>query len=105
MGPGASGVQIVNLDPDEAADVSIDFFSQSGSPPVTLQRTLPAQGIASVYLPSEATLRRGAYAAIGHSDRPIDLLVRQDWPTSGGAAIENRVGIGTELILPLAVKD
>lgn len=105
MGPGASGIQIVNLDPDKAADVSIDFFSQSGRPPVTLQRTLPAQGIASVYLPSEATLRPGAYAAIARSDRPIDLLVRHDWPASGGAVIENRVGIGTELILPLAAKN
>lgn len=104
-GAGASGVQIVNLDPDEAAEVSIDFFSQSGRPPVTLQRTLPAQGVASVYLPSEAALRPGAYSAIARSDRPIDLLVRHDWPASGGAVIENRVGIGTELILPWAAKD
>lgn len=105
MGPGASAVAIVNLDPSQAAEVSIDFFSQSGRPPVTLQRTLPAQGIASVYLPAETGLRPGAYAAIARSDRSIDLLVRHDWPASGGAVIENRVGIGTELILPLAAKD
>ena len=103
-GAGGSGLQIVNMDPDQVASVSIDLFPQRGGPPVTIQRSIAALGTGNVYLPIEASLAAGAYSAIARSDRPIDVFLRHDWARSGSAVVENRGGIGTELILPLVVK-
>ena len=103
-GAGTSGFQVVNLDPEQTAEVVIDLYKQGGGAPIILHRSIPAQGTAAVYLPAESALARGAYAAIARSDRPIDLLLRHDWPSSGAAVYENQVGPGTELVLPFVAK-
>jgi len=103
-GAGTSGFQVVNLDPEQTAEVVIDLYKQGGGAPIILHRSIPAQGTTAVYLPAESGLERGAYAAIARSDRPIDLMLRHDWASSGAAVYENQVGSGTELVLPFAAK-
>lgn len=105
-GQGASGLQIVNLDASAEADVAIDFYRQGGGAPVTVLREgLPAGGLASVYLPAESALSGGAYSAIVRSDQAIDVLARHDWAATGAGVVEDSVGVGTDLILPYAVKN
>lgn len=104
VGAGASGFQLVNLDPDLAAEVVIDLYNQGGGAPIILRRSIPAQGTAAVYLPVESSVARGAYSAVARSDRPIDLLLRHDWAASGAAVYENQTGSAAELVLPFVAK-
>lgn len=102
---GETGIQIQNLDQSEEAAVSADFYVSEGG----LEASMPVGPIApgaaeNIFLPS-TTLPTGAYAAIINADRQIAAIARTDWTTSNGAAIYSNVIPGTEVALPLAVRN
>jgi hypothetical protein len=104
-GAGITGIQIQNLDASQTATIVSSFYKQDGSAAVDITRPdVGAGAAANIYLPSESSLGNGAYAAIISADRQIAAIARTDWNTSGAAAIYSNVQPGTEVSLPLAVK-
>jgi hypothetical protein len=106
VGAGASGIQVQNLDPANNANVVVDFYKQGGGPPVTrvLPALLPLQAY-SVYLPAEANLSNGAYAAIVSSDRPITTMTRTNWSSSGGSITHTDIEASTAVLVPTVHKN
>lgn len=105
QGAGVSSMSVVNLDAAQSAVVVADFFKQGGGPPVPVQRPSIAPGTAAnIYLPAEAALANGAYAAIVSSDREIRSLARTDWPASGGAVLYEDSIPATDIVVVPAVK-
>jgi hypothetical protein len=103
---GATGIQVQNLDAAQSATVVAEFFKQGGAAPV--QIGLPSIAPLSaynIYLPSEAKLTNGAYAAIISGDRQLAAIARTEWAASGGAALYSNVAPSTNVALPLAVKN
>jgi hypothetical protein len=102
---GETGIQIQNLDQADSASVSADFYkSKDGGLVQTINAGPIAPGAAAnIYLPG-TTLPTGAYAAIINGDKQIAAIARTDWPSSGGAAIYSNVIPGTDVALPLAVR-
>jgi len=102
---GETGIQIQNLDQTQAASITADFYESGGAwaQQITLPSTNPSAA-ANIWLPG-TTLPTGAYAAIINADRQIAAIARTDWPSSGGAAIYSNVLPGTEIALPLAVRN
>lgn len=104
---GSTGIQVQNLDPSQSANILAEFYKHNSTgSPVPIQRpNVPAGAAANIWLPGEATLQPGAYAAIISADRQIAAIARTDWNASGGAAIYSNVLPSTEVALPLAVID
>lgn len=103
-GAGETGIQVQNLDAAQAAQISADFYPQSGQAPTQFTAQAQAGGAANFYLPSLA-LQDGAYAAIVNSDRQIAAIARTDWPSKGGAAIYSNVIPATDVALALVTKE
>ncbi len=103
---GTTGIQVQNLDPSQAATIVADFYDQTGGAPVSITLDSTAAGAAAnIYLPNRSELKNGAYAAIISADRQIAAIARTEWLSSGGAALYSNVPPGTDVIVPLAVKD
>jgi hypothetical protein len=102
---GETGIQIQNLDQTQSALITADFYESGGAweQQISLPST-PPNAAANIWLPG-TTLPTGAYAAIINADRQIAAIARTDWPASGGAAIYSNVLPGTEIALPLAVRN
>ncbi len=102
---GASGLQIQNLDPASAAQVTVELYHQDGSPPVLIDRPDVAAGaVANVFLPAIPGLKHGVYAAIISADRRIAAVSRADFPPSGDAVMTGDAVPGNLVFVPLAVK-
>jgi hypothetical protein len=105
QGSGETGIQVQNLDASQDAAITAVFYKQDGSAPISIAAaTTPPRGSALYYLPSLDQLPDGAYAAVINSDRQIAAIARTDWQASGGAAIYSNVIPGTDVAVPLAVK-
>lgn len=103
---GETGIQVQNLDASQEAAITAVFYPQNGQSPVSVPAgTTAAGGSALFYLPNITQLPDGAYAAIINSDRQIAAIARTDWQASGGAATYSNVMPGTDVAVPLAVKD
>jgi hypothetical protein len=102
---GETGIQIQNLDQTQSALITADFYRSAGAweQQITLPSTNPGAA-ANIWLPG-TSLPTGAYAAIINADRQIAAIARTDWPASGGAAIYSNVLPGTDIALPLAVRN
>jgi hypothetical protein len=102
---GATGIQVQNLDPAQAATVVADFYKQGGGAavPINLPPINPLSAY-NIYLPSESKLTNGAYAAIISGDRQLAAIARTEWASSGGAALYSNVAPSTMVALPLATK-
>jgi hypothetical protein len=104
-GAGATGIQVQNLDAAQAAQVVADFYKQGGAAPVSIPLpSIAPLGAYNIYLPSEAKLTNGAYAAIISGDRQLAAIARTEWAQSGGAALYSNVAPSTMVALPLATK-
>jgi hypothetical protein len=105
-GNGETGIQVQNLDASQDAQITASFYPQSGGSPTDVAApATKAGGAANFYLPSLTQLQDGSYAAIINSDRQIAAIARTDWPQSGGAATYSNVLPGTDVAVPLAVKN
>ncbi len=105
-GPGSTGVMITNLDGVNSATAVVDYYKQSGGPPVS--RTIPnipPNDSYTVYLPIETALANGAYAVVVSSDRPVTTLVNTTWQPGGGSLEHGEIQPATEVIVPLVVKN
>jgi hypothetical protein len=103
---GKTGIQVQNLDQAQDAQISADFYPQDGTDPIQINAPTTAAGAAaSYYLPTIPNLPDGAYAAIINSDRQIAAIARTDWDASGGAATYSNVIPGTDVAVPLALKN
>ncbi|MCE7938563.1 hypothetical protein DCC79_13855 [bacterium] len=107
-GAGASGMQVVNLSASGSAPADLEavFHGYSGRPPSGPSRRLavPAGMAANWYLPTEATLPIGFYAARAGSSAPIAALGRTDWGAAGGAVFTNAAEPATEVVVPLLMR-
>jgi hypothetical protein len=102
---GETGIQIQNLDQSENAAVSADFYASGGGLTSTINvGTVGPMSAENIWLPG-TNLPTGAYAAIVNADKQIAAIARTDWNQSHGAAIYSNVLPGTEIALPLAVRD
>lgn len=100
-GAGTSGFQVMNLSRTEPADITVSFQPYRGGAPMVFLRNNVAPGAAAnIYLPVEAQLSNGAYAARISANQPIGAIGRTDWTASGGAVIANASGAATELLIP-----
>jgi hypothetical protein len=102
---GETGIQIQNLDQSQPANITADFYTSGGAwaQQIPVPSTAPGAA-ANIWLPG-TSLPTGAYAAIINADRQIAAIARTDWPSSKGAAIYSNVIPGTNIALPLAVRD
>ncbi len=99
-GAGNSGLNIVNLDDRQAADIHVDLYPHAGGEPIRIERPgVPPRSMAHLTMPAEATLAGGAYAAIIHSNRPVASLWHSHWPDSGATVMAEDLQAERELYL------
>lgn len=102
---GATGINVQNLDSAQTATVVADFYKQGGGPAVSINLPpISPLSAYNIYLPQEATLTNGAYAAIISGDRQLAAIARTEWAASGGAALYSNVAPSTTVALALATK-
>ncbi len=104
---GVTGINVQNLDEQQQATVIADFYKQpdGAKTQYNVPAPVPPGGVVNLNLPSITTLVNGAYSAIISADRQIAAIARTDWKTSGGTAIYSNVVPGTDVVVPLVLKE
>lgn len=107
-GPGVSGIQIQNLD-NEDANVTVQLWNQNGSAAIPISGTggdtIAKSSAKNYYLPNFSNVPDGAYAMVVSSNKPVAALARTDWSNSGGAAIYISVSPGKDITVPLVLSN
>lgn len=103
-GAGETGIQIQNLDPSAAADISAAFYVSAGALAQTIHLPVtPPGAAANIYL-AATTLPKAAYAVVANADRHIAAIARTDWASTGGAAMYSNVIPGKSIVVPMVVR-
>ncbi len=100
---GSSTLMVTNLSATGAADIAVDFSSQTGGPPVTIRHPGIAAGdTAYLDLSRLGGLADGVYAARVRANQPVAAVARTvwwDWCDGGHALMYNAPEAGTEVVL------
>ncbi len=104
---GVTGINVQNLDEQQQATVIADFYKQPDGTKTqyNVPNPVPPGGVVNLNLPSITTLVNGAYSAIISADRQIAAIANTVWKTSGGTAVYSNVVPGTDVVVPLVLKD
>ncbi len=79
-----TGLVIVNVDPDQPADVAVELVSQADGSKHTLNRNgIPPGQVHTLHLRAEPSVPDGVYAASLTANRPIRAWAHHRWLTPG----------------------
>jgi hypothetical protein len=99
-----SGVQVQNLDATQVAAARATFATAAGALTTLELPPIPPLGAYNFYLPTEARLAEGWYAAAIDGDRRLAAISRTEWLATGGAAMFSDSIPAKDIVLPLLVR-
>lgn len=99
---GMTGVSITNLSPDTAADVTVDFVSQTGNGSASVTRTGVMPGAqTTIFLPAEPGLAEDdVLAARISASQPVAAVAQSQWPATSHMAMYNAPHPATDVVVP-----
>jgi len=112
---GKTDVWVQNIDPEQLANIFVDFYPEAGDPPPPREVARQLQALAwpptalqpgnSMSFRSPATAEGlgelGRYAVIAHSNRCTAGISRTVEPFTGAAVAYNNIEVGNSIIVPL----
>lgn len=99
---GMTGVSITNLSSDTAADVTVDFVSQTGNGSASVTRTGVMPGAqTAIFLPAEPGLAdHDVLAARVSASQPVAAVAQSQWPATSHMAMYNAPHPATDVVVP-----
>lgn len=106
-GVGATGIQIVNLDPARSAMLVFDHYrhGHGALPAEQVSRPgLPPGGVTNLFPPLQPEMAPDVYGVRLTSDRAIGAVVRTDWSQAAASMLYNAMRPATDVVVPLFLK-
>ncbi|MBK6769370.1 MAG: hypothetical protein IPG72_10275 [Ardenticatenales bacterium] len=98
----ATGIQVQNLDPAAAANLTARFIDDAGAVAATVARTAAGGGAPNFYLPTifrDLPVPDGLFSVRVNGNRPLGAIVRTDWFSVRGAGIASNPVTGSDVVV------